>query len=92
MHRPHFGSGGLLRRRRARRHPDRPPHRQRGSTGANRDLHRVRVTAPLFDSKNCSSIVPSDLRVPFDPRDIIARIVDGSDFDEFRPLYAARRW
>ena len=26
--RPHFGSGGLLRRRRARRHPDRPPHRR----------------------------------------------------------------
>ena len=31
--------------------------------------------------------MPSDLRIPFDPRDVIARIVDGSDFDEFKPLY-----
>jgi acetyl-CoA carboxylase carboxyltransferase component len=27
--------------------------------------------------------------VPFDPREVIARIVDGSDFDEFKPLYGA---
>ncbi|MGH3495383.1 MAG: carboxyl transferase domain-containing protein, partial [Sciscionella sp.] len=32
-------------------------------------------------------IVPSDLRMPFDPREVIARVVDGSDFDEFKPLY-----
>ena len=31
--------------------------------------------------------MPADLRIPFDPRDVIARIVDGSDFDEFKPLY-----
>jgi acetyl-CoA carboxylase carboxyltransferase component len=31
--------------------------------------------------------VPSDLKVPFDPRQVIGRIVDGSDFDEFKPLY-----
>src|SRR4029077_6129092 len=47
------------------------------------------VTAPLFDSEELLGIVPSDLRVPFDPRDIIARIVDGSDFDEFKPLYGS---
>ena len=34
-------------------------------------------------------IVPADLRVPFDPRDVIARIVDGSEFDEFKPLYGS---
>lgn len=28
-----------------------------------------------------------DPKVPFDPRDVIARIVDGSAFDEFKPLY-----
>jgi acetyl-CoA carboxylase carboxyltransferase component len=31
--------------------------------------------------------VPPDLKAPFDPREIIARIVDGSDFDEVKPLY-----
>ena len=32
-------------------------------------------------------IVPEDLKAPFDPREVIARITDGSDFDEFKPLY-----
>jgi acetyl-CoA carboxylase carboxyltransferase component len=34
-------------------------------------------------------IPSSDPRVPFDPRDVIARIVDDSDFDEFKPLYGS---
>ena len=33
--------------------------------------------------------MPADLRIPFDPREVIARIVDGSDFDEFKPLYGS---
>ena len=33
--------------------------------------------------------MPSDLKVPFDPREVIARVVDGSDFDEFKPLYGS---
>ncbi len=43
--------------------------------------------APLFDEKEVYGIVPKDSRKPFDVRDIIARIVDGSEFDEFKPLY-----
>lgn len=31
--------------------------------------------------------MPEDLKVPFDPREVLARVVDGSDFDEFKPLY-----
>ncbi|WP_261992247.1 carboxyl transferase domain-containing protein [Streptomyces sp. MS191] len=31
--------------------------------------------------------MPGDLKTPFDPREVIARVVDGSDFDEFKPLY-----
>ena len=31
--------------------------------------------------------MPPDLKAPFDPREVIARIVDGSEFDEFKPLY-----
>jgi acetyl-CoA carboxylase carboxyltransferase component len=45
------------------------------------------ATEPLFDADELIGIVPADLRVPFDPRDVIARIVDGSQFDEFKPLY-----
>ncbi|HEX9030427.1 MAG TPA: carboxyl transferase domain-containing protein [Streptosporangiaceae bacterium] len=42
---------------------------------------------PLHDPGDLLGIVPEDLKVPFDPREVIARIVDGSDFDEFKPLY-----
>jgi acetyl-CoA carboxylase carboxyltransferase component len=42
---------------------------------------------PLYDSEELLGIVPEDLKVPFDPREVIARIVDGSEFDEFKPLY-----
>lgn len=44
-------------------------------------------TEPLADSEELLGIVPADLRIPFDPREVIARVVDGSDFDEFKPLY-----
>lgn len=47
------------------------------------------VTDPVADAQELLGIVPSDLRIPFDPRDVVARIVDGSDFDEFKPLYGA---
>ncbi|MDT5136604.1 MAG: acyl-CoA carboxylase subunit beta [Mycobacterium sp.] len=47
------------------------------------------VTEPLFDTEELIGIVPSDLRIPFDPREVIARIVDGSAFDEFKPLYGS---
>ncbi|MFD7028330.1 acyl-CoA carboxylase subunit beta [Streptomyces sp. NPDC059917] len=42
---------------------------------------------PLYDAEELLGIVPSDLKTPFDPREVIARLVDGSDFDEFKPLY-----
>ncbi|MEU8662189.1 acyl-CoA carboxylase subunit beta [Actinoplanes philippinensis] len=42
---------------------------------------------PLLDTEELLGIVPSDLKVPFDPREVIGRIVDGSEFDEFKPLY-----
>jgi len=47
------------------------------------------VTEPMFDSEELIGIVPPDLRIPFDPREVIARIVDGSEFDEFKPMYGA---
>ncbi|MEJ2858160.1 MULTISPECIES: acyl-CoA carboxylase subunit beta [unclassified Saccharothrix] len=42
---------------------------------------------PLYDEEDLLGLVPTDLRVPFDPREVIARIVDGSRFDEFKPDY-----
>src|SRR6476469_269084 len=43
--------------------------------------------APLYDEAELLAIASTDLRVPFDPRDVLARVVDGSRFDEFKPLY-----
>jgi acetyl-CoA carboxylase carboxyltransferase component len=45
------------------------------------------VMPPRYDENELIGIVPADLRIPFDPREVIARIVDDSDFDEFKPLY-----
>ncbi|HTV71442.1 MAG TPA: carboxyl transferase domain-containing protein [Rhizobiaceae bacterium] len=44
---------------------------------------------PLFDREELMGIVPADARRPFDCKDVIARIVDGSDFFEFKPVYAS---
>lgn len=42
---------------------------------------------PLYSSEDLLGIVSKDLRQPFDMREVIARIVDGSRFEEFKPLY-----
>ncbi|MFI6519215.1 acyl-CoA carboxylase subunit beta [Spirillospora sp. NPDC050679] len=45
------------------------------------------VREPLYDAEELAGIVPEDLKTPFDPREVIARVVDASEFDEFKPLY-----
>ena len=42
---------------------------------------------PLYDTEEIAGILPLDLRTPFEIREIIARIVDGSRFHEFKALY-----
>jgi 3-methylcrotonyl-CoA carboxylase beta subunit len=42
---------------------------------------------PLYDAHDIYGIVPSDTRKSYDVREIIARMVDGSVLDEFKPLY-----
>ncbi len=42
---------------------------------------------PLYDPKEIYGLIPQDTRQPFDVREIIARVVDGSEFDEFKKLY-----
>nr|WP_232051932.1 carboxyl transferase domain-containing protein [Aquicella siphonis] len=43
--------------------------------------------APLYDPQELYGIIPADSRYPFDVREIITRIVDSSEFDEFKALY-----
>ncbi|HLL65672.1 MAG TPA: carboxyl transferase domain-containing protein [Micromonosporaceae bacterium] len=42
---------------------------------------------PKHDADDLLGIPPPDLRVPFDPREVLGRILDGSRFDEFKPAY-----
>ncbi|MCP5464718.1 MAG: methylcrotonoyl-CoA carboxylase [Deltaproteobacteria bacterium] len=42
---------------------------------------------PRFNINEITGVVPSDARKPFDVREVIARLVDASDFHEFKPLF-----
>jgi 3-methylcrotonyl-CoA carboxylase beta subunit len=42
---------------------------------------------PLYDPEEIYGIVPQDVRKPYDVREVIARLVDGSELDEFKALY-----
>ena len=45
------------------------------------------AAAPKYDGEDLLAIASADLRVPFDPREVLARVLDGSEFDEFKPGY-----
>jgi len=45
--------------------------------------------APLYPAEEIYGVVEADARKPYDAREIIARIIDGSEFDEFKPLYGS---
>ena len=45
--------------------------------------------APNFDAKELYGVIPTDTRKPFDVREIIARVVDGSEFHEFKPRFGS---
>lgn len=59
------------------------------------NLNRVKQTRlalrepvePLYAPEELYGIIPSDTRKPYDVREVITRIVDGSEFDEFKQLY-----
>ena len=42
---------------------------------------------PLYDPRELHGVIPADIRKPYDVREVIARLVDGSEFDEFKQLY-----
>lgn len=50
---------------------------------------RADVAEPRYDEEDLLGIVPSDLKMPFDPREVIARVADGSEFDEFKASYGS---
>ena len=43
--------------------------------------------APAFDAEELYGLIPEDVRAPYDVREVIARITDGSEFEEFKALY-----
>lgn len=59
------------------------------------NLNRVKPTQldvreiepPAYDPSEIYGVIPKDSKQPFDVREIIARLVDGSEFDEFKALY-----
>ncbi|WP_139852108.1 carboxyl transferase domain-containing protein [Acinetobacter pullicarnis] len=47
------------------------------------------IEAPLFAAEELYGVIPSDARKPFDVREVIARLVDGSRFDEFKARFGS---
>ncbi|MDE2618549.1 MAG: methylcrotonoyl-CoA carboxylase [Sphingomonadales bacterium] len=42
---------------------------------------------PLYPAEDLYSLIPEDVRAPYEVREVIARLVDASEFHEFKPLY-----
>jgi 3-methylcrotonyl-CoA carboxylase beta subunit len=56
-------------------------------SGAGLELREPRP--PLFDADELYGIIPEDVRAPYDVHEVIARIVDASEFQPFKPLYGS---
>ena len=50
---------------------------------------RIAPEEPLYPAEELYGIVPKDVRRPYDVREVLARVLDGSRFHEFKPRYAA---
>lgn len=48
-----------------------------------------RFVSPIYDSDELAGIIPIDYRTPYDMRELVARVVDGSDFLDFKPRFGA---
>jgi 3-methylcrotonyl-CoA carboxylase beta subunit len=59
-----------------------------GSLGAHGGVHpALQGEDPAYDPAELLGVVPADLRTPYDIREVIARLVDGSRFDEFKARF-----
>src|SRR5687767_353092 len=54
---------------------------------AGADIDTREPRPPQHDAEELYGLIPQDVREPYDVRELIARIVDGSEFHEFKPLY-----
>jgi 3-methylcrotonyl-CoA carboxylase beta subunit len=52
-------------------------------------LDLAETRPPAYDAEELYGIVPTDVRAPYEVREVIARIVDGSELHEFKPLYGS---
>ncbi|MDE4603892.1 methylcrotonoyl-CoA carboxylase [Sinorhizobium meliloti] len=50
-------------------------------------VERIEPERPLYDPEEIAGIVPADLKTPYEIREVIARLVDGSRFDEFKARF-----
>ncbi len=55
--------------------------------GINTAQRAIKIVAPKFPAEELYGVIPTDTRKPFDVREVIARIVDGSEFDEFKARF-----
>jgi 3-methylcrotonyl-CoA carboxylase beta subunit len=53
------------------------------------DIDLKEPRAPKYDAEDLYAIVPDDVRAPYDVHEVIARLVDGSEFHEFKALYGS---
>ncbi len=64
---------------------------RRAVSALNRDkpwtVERIEPEPPHYDPEEIAGIVPADLKTPYDVREVIARLVDGSRFDEFKARF-----
>ena len=67
---------------------DRAPHRRQSQHQEDASTSRcVAPREPALDAAELDGIVPVDLQKQYDVREVIARLVDASEFDEFKALY-----
>ncbi|MEM6585965.1 MAG: carboxyl transferase domain-containing protein, partial [Pseudomonadota bacterium] len=59
------------------------------NTGAAKDIDLKDPRPPKFDADDLYAIVPEDVRAPYDVHEVIARLVDGSEFHEFKQHYGS---
>ena len=53
------------------------------------DVNMAEPRPPKFDAEELYGIIPDDVRAPYDVHEVIARLVDGSEFHEFKALYGS---
>jgi acyl-CoA carboxylase subunit beta len=90
LHAEVSGLGRLLRRRRDGRHPPVPRGGLSTSTGARPGPPVAAPRRAGHDPEELLGLVSRDLKQPVDVRDVVARVVDGSRFEEFKPRYGPR--